>query len=280
VSLPGRRSAGQARHRADTHEREARYRLSLGKALVGAYLPLAPRIGVRLVRPVEFPETQWSLLAEATLNGEAGGRRSLQILCERYERPVLAFVQARVKKPELAKDLAQGFWLFLLERRTWRLADATRGRFRNFLIRVLRNYLNDDLRRQNTLRRGGGKEQTHLVDVEVEDENDAHAAAAYDREWARCILDRALVELEAWYHKQERDALFNVVRRFLPGAQDVPDMATSATSLGIGVEVLRVEIHRARKRLLANLRQQVGQTVPAADIEDEIAYLGSTIAGA
>ena len=227
---------------------------------------------------MEFPETQWSLLAEATLNGDADGRRALQALCERYERPIRAFVQARVKNPDLANDLAQGFWLFLLERRTWRLADATRGRFRNFLIGVLRNYLNDDLRRQNTQRRGGGKEQAHLTEVEVYDENDAHAAAVYDREWARCILDRALLDLEAWYRKQKRYALFGVVRRFLPGAQDVPNAETSAVGLGISVEVLRVEIHRARSRLLSNLRQQIGLTVAAADVADEMKHLADAIA--
>jgi DNA-directed RNA polymerase specialized sigma24 family protein len=218
------------------------------------------------------------LLAEATLNGDAEGRRALQVLCERYERPVRAFVQARVKNPDLAKDLAQGFWLFLLERRTWRLADATRGRFRNFLIGVLRNYLNDDLRRQNAQRRGGGEAQAHLADFEVQDENDAHAAVVYDREWSRCILDRALVDLEAWYHKQERDAFFDVVRRFLPGAQAVPNTEVSAVGLGVSVEVLRVEIHRARKRLLSNLRQQVGQTVAAADVDDEMKHLAEAIA--
>ena len=227
---------------------------------------------------MEFPETQWSLLAEATLNGDADGRRALQLLCERYERPVLAFVLARVKNPDLAKDLAQGFWLFLLERRTWRKADVTRGRFRNFLIGVLRNYLNDDLRRQNAQRRGGGEVQSHLSDREVQDENDAHAAVVYDREWSRCILDRALVELEAWYRKQNREAFFGVVRRFLPGAQELPNAETAAASMGVTVEVLRVEIHRARRRLLSHLRQQIGQTVPAVDIDDELRHLASAIA--
>jgi len=229
-------------------------------------------------RGVEFPDTQWSLLAEATLNGDAEGRRALQLLCERYERPVLAFVLARVKNPDLAKDLAQGFWLFLLERRTWRLADVTRGRFRNFLIGVLRNYLNDDLRRQNALRHGGGKLQSHVTDIEVQDENDAHAAVVYDREWSRCILDRALIDLEAWYRKQNREAFFAVVRRFLPGAQEVPNAEAAAAGLGITVEVLRVEIHRARRRLLSHLRQQIGQTVPAADIDDELKHLADAIA--
>jgi RNA polymerase sigma factor (sigma-70 family) len=240
-------------------------------------LPLALIVGGRLFLPVEFPETQWSLLAEATLNGDAEGRRALGLLCERYERPVRAFVQARVRNPDLAKDLAQGFWLFLLERRTWRLADANRGRFRNFLIGVLRNYLNDDLRRQSTRRRGGGEAQPHLTDVELLDENDAHAASVYDREWARCILDRALTELEIWYKKQEREAFFGAVRRFLPGAQDVPNAEMAAKGLGVSVEVLRVEIHRARNRLLGNLRQQIGQTVEAVDIDDELKHLADAI---
>jgi RNA polymerase sigma factor (sigma-70 family) len=191
---------------------------------------------------------------------------------------VRAFIQARVKNPELAKDLAQGFWLFLLERRTWRLADASRGRFRNFLIEVLRNYLNDDLRRQSTQRRGGGEMQTHLADIELQDENDAHAASVYDREWAHCILDRALVELETWYKKQGRNAFFGAIRRFLPGAQDVPSAESTAAELGISVEVLRVEIHRARSRLRSNLRQQINQTVEAADVDDEMKHLAAAIA--
>jgi RNA polymerase sigma-70 factor (ECF subfamily) len=242
------------------------------------HLSLALFLGGWLFCPVEFPETQWSLLAEATLNGDAEGQRALGLLCERYERPVRAFIQARVKNPDLAKDLAQGFWLFLLERRTWRLADANRGRFRNFLIGVLRNYLNDDLRRQSTQRRGGGDTPAHLADFELLDENDSHAASLYDREWARCILDRALVDLEAWYKKQGREAFYGAVRRFLPGVQEVPNAATAAAALGVSVEVLRVEIHRARNRLLGNLRQQIGQTVEPADIDNELKHLAVAIA--
>ena len=239
---------------------------------------LALLAGGRCFRAVEFPETQWSLLAEATLNGDAEGRRALELLCERYQQPVHAFVLARVKNADLAKDLAQGFWLFLLEKRTWRQADVTRGRFRSFLIEVLRNYLNDDLRRQNTMRRGGTERQSHTTDVDILDTNDTHAAAVYDREWARCILNRALTDLETWYRKQKRETIFDVVRRFLPGAQDTPKPEAAAAGLGISVEVLRVEIHRARSRLLANLRQQIAQTVAPTDIDDELKHLADAIA--
>ena len=241
-------------------------------------LRLAPFVGGWLFRAVEFPETQWSLLAEATLNGDAEGRRALELLCKRYQQPVNAFVLARVKNADLAKDLAQGFWLFLLEKRTWRQADVSRGRFRSFLIEVLRNYLNDDLRRQNTMRRGGGERQSHTTDIDIIDANDTHAAAVYDREWAGCILSRALTDLEAWYRKQNRETTFDVVRRFLPGAQDIPKPEAAAAGLGISVEVLRVEIHRARSRLLANLRQQIAQTVAAAEIDDELKHLADAMA--
>ena len=110
------------------------------------------------------------------------------------------------------------------------------------------------------------------------DETDAHACVVFDREWALCVLERGLVELEAWYKKQGRGPAFEVLRRFLPGAQLVPSAEASAASLGISVEVLRVDIHRARNRLLQNLSKQILETVPAADVDEELKYLADALA--
>jgi RNA polymerase sigma-70 factor (ECF subfamily) len=231
-----------------------------------------------LVAGVDFPETQWTLLAEATLSGDADGRKALKALCERYEKPVLALVTARVKNAELARDLAQGFWLYLLERRSWRIADATRGRFRSFLISVLRNYLNDDLRRKSAQRRSSDTAPSAIDVLEIANAVDAHEAAAYDREWALCILSRSIAELESWYKKQHRDVSFATLRLFLPGSQNIPNPEAAAAELGVSVAVLRVEIHRARSRLLSYLKQEIGRTVPADEIANEMAYLGKAIA--
>src|SRR5436190_14969969 len=136
---------------------------------------------------MKFPSTQWSLLAQATLNGDLAGQQALAEFHRQYRQPVVAFILRRGWSPHDAEDLAQGFFLHLMEQATLRRADATRGRVRCFLLGTLVRYLGHVRDHQAAQKRGGGIPPVSL-EVMAETANEPTVPAAdlhaYDRDWA------------------------------------------------------------------------------------------------
>lgn len=62
---------------------------------------------------------------------------ALERLCRTYWYPLYAYVRRRGHPPEAAKDLTQGFFADLLERRDLATVAPERGRFRAFLLAAL-----------------------------------------------------------------------------------------------------------------------------------------------
>jgi len=88
-----------------------------------------------------FPTTHWSLLAQASLNGETEARAALDELCRRYWSPLNQFIRMRGHPPAEADDLTQAFLLHLLEHSALRKPDRLKGRFRSFLLGALVRFL-------------------------------------------------------------------------------------------------------------------------------------------
>lgn len=233
---------------------------------------------------MEFPATQWSLLAHATLNGEAQAAEALAEFCRRYREPVLQFILSRGVPPAEAEDLAHDFLLHVMEKSTLRRADALRGRFRSFLMGSLVRFLRDAHQHRTALKRGGPLQPLSL------DEPDLAAAAPtvppddaakFDREWALRLLQLALEGVRADYERTGRSALHEVLRAYLPGAAAPPPYEESAARIGLGLGAFKTEVHRLRERVRGRLQREVALTVTSPDeVESETAYLGRVLQGA
>jgi len=65
---------------------------------------------------IAFTTTHWSVVLEA--QGESpAAQEALENLCRTYWRPIYGFVRREGAKPEEAKDLTQGFFALILERK-------------------------------------------------------------------------------------------------------------------------------------------------------------------
>ena len=226
---------------------------------------------------MNFPETHWSALAVATVNGETAGREALESLCRSYWNPVRDFIVFRGFREAEADDLTQSFLVRLCERSVWRRADAGRGRFRSFLLGALNHFLADELDRRRTAKRGGGAEhvplhQAGLAPPALTADDEAH----FDREWAMAILADALNEVKTagnWC-----DGEFEVLRRFLPGAGDPLSLEEGAARTGCGLAAMKSQVHRLRGRFRAAVQQRVAVTVSAPhEIDAEIRHLGRVL---
>jgi RNA polymerase sigma-70 factor (ECF subfamily) len=207
-----------------------------------------------------FPTTKWTLLAQASVNGETAAREALESLCRRYWTPLFRFIRARGYTEPEAQDLTQEFLLHVLEHSTLKNADPLRGRFRSFLCGALMRFLSDQRDKRRALKRGGGA--VHLP-FDEEGFNSASKSDPgdffFDREWARAILSNALHAVETEYGGEK----FAVLRQFLPGSVVSPTYEKAAAQVGLSVPALKSELHRLRRRFKAIVRQEIVSTVSA-----------------
>lgn len=231
-----------------------------------------------------FPTTHWTLLAEATLNGDTRGRSALETMCREYNKPVFAVLRARGFDVNEAEDLTQQFFLELFETQAWKRADREKGRFRSFLLGVLTHMLQHEWTARMRQKRGGGMTPESIDAVRERGEEPAasdasHSEMVFDREWAFHLIKTAFAKLEADFSRSGRDAEFTVLRRFLPGVEKPLRYDEAAQLLGKNEGTVKSLVHRMRDDYRAALRGLVARTVSAAhEVDEELAYLHEVLA--
>ena len=80
-----------------------------------------------------FTTTHWSVVLAAQGPSPAA-EEALDKLCRTYWRPIYGFVRRQGVEPEEAKDLTQGFFALLLERRDLETVRKEKGRLRSYLL--------------------------------------------------------------------------------------------------------------------------------------------------
>ena len=103
-----------------------------------------------------FPTTRWSVLAQATLNGETDATEALADFCRHYRGPIQRVLRLRGVAEADVDDLTQEFLLHLVRSSSLRRADRARGRFRSFLLGALLHFLADQNDRRLAQKRGAG----------------------------------------------------------------------------------------------------------------------------
>ena len=138
---------------------------------------------------VRFPVTAWAVVRDA----REGSTDALGRLISVYWKPAYFFIRRRGHDVEAAKDLTQGFFGSLLERKFFSSASAEKGKFRTFLLASLGHYLSNEHDRSRAKKRGG---DFNLVEAEQElVSGDPSPEKAFLGKWAVEILERATSRL-------------------------------------------------------------------------------------
>src|SRR5215469_9429395 len=230
-----------------------------------------------VVGAASFASTRWTIIMTAAQSQLEGGSAALAELCQLYWYPLYAFARRCGHSPHDAQDLTQGFFLHLLEHRTFARADRLKGKFRSFLLASFQNYISMEVRRARCPKRGGGCEFVTL-DLEwaesryqLEPVDALTAEKIFDARWAMTLLDRAMTLLGEEYAAEDKKSTFEILKAFLDLSKAPPPYEQAADALQISVGSVKMFIHRMRKRFASILRAEVRRTVSdPAEVDGEV----------
>jgi RNA polymerase sigma factor (sigma-70 family) len=228
-----------------------------------------------------FTTTHWSVVLAAQ-GPSPVAEEALNKLCRTYWRPIYGFVRRQGMRPEEAKDLTQGFFALLLERRDFDAVRKEKGRLRSYLLTSLKHFLTNERNRAMAIKRGQGQRLIPLEDLRerehigFEPADTLAADQIYERRWALSVLDQVLARLED-EHRAAGPAsagLFDRLQKSLTDEPDRPSPTDTAREFGMTESAVRQASYRLRQRYRQLLHEEIAHTVMApADIDDELRHL-------
>lgn len=228
------------------------------------------------LRGAAFPSTRWSLLRAGGAAADAGAARALDELARLYWRPIAAYARSRwVASDDEAREVAQDFFVWVLESGFLARADRGRGSFRGFVKRALARFLADRERARRTAKRGGTRRRVPFEGPVLELADDAQRAPdeLLDDLWRKALLAQAVEALERDLRAREKELAFEVFRDCVLADEDV-DHRTVAARHGITPVDVMNRLAFAKERFRAHLRAAVAATVGADDeLRAELAWL-------
>lgn len=212
----------------------------------------------------------------------AAGRRhtpqadhALEELCRTYWFPLYAYVRRRGHAKVDAEDLVQAFFARFLAKNYLEGLSEERGRFRAFLLAALKNFLINDWKKSQRLKRGRGETALSLdwetadTKFQVAATNEPSPDRAFDREWAVALLGKVIERLQAECAADGKAKLFEQLKIFLAAGKGEAAHAEVANALGMEEGAVRVAVHRLRKRYRQLLRDEIANTLSDPAMVDE-----------
>lgn len=202
-----------------------------------------------------------------------------------YAAPVYTFLRRWGHDRQKARDLTQDFFGYLWEANLVAKADPARGRFRCFLLGVLKKFVAHEQNRHKTLKSGGGY-QFVSIDVTAaegfcanEPSTEETPERIFDRRWAVAVLEQAMERLRAEYEIGGMGQIFQTIEPYLTGEQE-SGFGELGLALGKSEGAARVLVFRLRKRFAQLIRAVIADTVSSVDdVEGELEHLQAVLRG-
>jgi RNA polymerase sigma-70 factor (ECF subfamily) len=209
-----------------------------------------------------FQTTSWALVRSVR------DVKALDALISIYWKPLYFFVRQKGNDNETSKDIVQEFLTTLLSKHTLQKADASRGRFRTFLLAALENFMKDRLKSASREKRGGGQKIVSLDFSSGEREYTLQVQAGeapetvLNRAWARSLWEDSIARLVA------EPSHLEALRMYLADS----DYKTISAKTGLSESAAKTAVHRLRGQLRSIITDHIRQTVlTEEDLQGEVA---------
>lgn len=90
-----------------------------------------------------FATTRWSVVLAAGSPESTRCQKALEMLCQVYWFPIYAYLRQQGYGVHEAEDQTQGFFTHMIEMHDLCRADPDRGKFRSFLLSMLKHFVAD-----------------------------------------------------------------------------------------------------------------------------------------
>lgn len=239
---------------------------------------IAPSAAAPTANSGLFPATMWSMIQAARQDEEA--LAGLERLGRAYWRPLHVFARQRGADHDAAADAVQGFFEHLLSQEMLRNVQRGEVRFRSFLLRCFTNWLANEHKKAHAAKRGGDSpalameefgsriDEPALIEGESPDR-------AFDRGWARAMVDRAMTRLEQELAQRERSGFLQELRRKTFATDGLnPDWEEMAGRHEMTHGAVRKAAADLRRRFGVLLREEVRNVVSSdEEVDEELRYL-------
>lgn len=223
-----------------------------------------------------FEDTNWWVVRQAADVGSTGSDAARAHLCSTYWRPIYGYLRRAGYPHEDAEDLTQEFFARFFEKNFAQLAAREKGKFRSWLLLLLKRFVADQWERAHRKKRGGGQSFLALDALEapsaqeLEPSDPLSPDKLFDRAWAQSVFEHAVEALRAEWAAASKVHVFEVLEPFLSG-QKLQPYAAAAERLGITENHVKVIVHRMRRRLRDLLRAELARTARTyEEIEAEL----------
>ncbi|QEG39376.1 RNA polymerase sigma factor [Roseimaritima ulvae] len=235
--------------------------------------------------PDPFATTQWTIVLNAVDSSESVRQAALEDLCQRYWMPLYVYLRRRGHQEHAAQDLVQGFFAQLLEKNFLNSIDATKGKFRAFMLVAIKNFAANEHAKANAVKRGG-----HLDTLPIdynsgeswyrqEPSDQLTAERLFERRWALSVMDTVMQRLRERFVEQDRVGAFEILEPHLLREQQRMPYAEAAAQLQCSVASLKSTMYRMRKWYRELLLDEISQTVDQKEVMDELGQLLAVISG-
>ncbi|MFO0945879.1 MAG: hypothetical protein U1D30_08035 [Planctomycetota bacterium] len=235
-----------------------------------------------------FPTTAWTFIESAKDPADANYRQALGHFAESYWKPVFFFLRARGYPVEKAEDLTQDFFCRFHEKNWMSPASKERGRFRNFLLRVLVRFLSDQSQ-DRAPRQKAFEDKQLAISQWLTEEDRAFEPGTSDtpetvfmRRWAASVLRTVNDQLREQCEREGRAQWYAIFCERFDSESDKKSLSLEALAekYSLSRDQVRYAIENVtnwfQKALRRELRDQVGSE---SEIDAEIRELMTLLAG-
>lgn len=223
-----------------------------------------------------FPETHWSQILEIGDPEHPRHAEHLERLVHRYWKPLYYYVRAmRDFSAGDAEDLTQDFFEMLLRRTDFSALSPDRGSFRGFLKTALRRFVVSAERkrivRETQVLRFGELDRGW---IEILRAGHVSPEEAFDRAWARDVLEDMTSRIRATLEIEGKPKLFEIFREYTLDPAPGVTYESLARKHGLSVDDVRNGLRSVREKGREILHDILRDYLfPGEDLEAELRFI-------